>query len=161
MKSAATQSRSPINQMPPTDYAREQWWWDSKAPKEEDSNSDESINRALRWREIERQLDGVQTILEIGGGTGAFSIPLARRGYQVTHVDLSPIMIELAKAKADGLGNIDFIVANAIDLSCFKDRSFDLVMKHGRGGDVLWYRRRQGGSRGMQAGKAACDPGCQ
>ena len=54
---------------------------------------DTFINRALRWREIERHLDGVQNILEIGAATGRFSIPLARRGFEVTHFDFSTKML--------------------------------------------------------------------
>ena len=79
------------------DFERERRWWDAKAPKEERDRADEAINRALRWRELERQLDGVRTILDVGGGTGAFSIPLARRGFEVTHLDLSPAMLALAQ----------------------------------------------------------------
>ena len=78
-------------------FEQERQWWNAKASSEENDLEDEAINRALRWREVNRQLEGVKTILEIGGGTGAFSIPLARRGYSVTHLDFSPAMLEIAK----------------------------------------------------------------
>lgn len=109
------------------DFSRERSWWDAKASKEERDLADEAVNRALRWREIERHLDGVESILDIGGGTGVFSIPLARRGFTVTHVDLSPAMIEIARQKAGGIENIEFVEANSIDLP-YEDRSFDLVL---------------------------------
>jgi len=70
----------------------------------------------------------VKTILDVGGGTGAFSIPLAQRGYSVTHLDLSPRMLELARARAGSLANLAFEEGNAVDLSRFADRSFDLVL---------------------------------
>jgi SAM-dependent methyltransferase len=111
-----------------TDFEREKRWWEEKAPKEERDLADEAINRALRWRELERHLEGVETILEVGGGTGAFSIPLARRGFAVTHVDFSPAMIEIARHKTQGLETIRFVEANATDLSCFADHAFDLVL---------------------------------
>jgi SAM-dependent methyltransferase len=111
-----------------TDFEREKRWWEEKAAKEERDLADESINRALRWRELERHLDGIETILEVGGGTGAFSVPLARRGFAVTHVDFSPAMIEIARQKAQGLETIRFVEANATDLSCFADSAFDLVL---------------------------------
>ena len=110
------------------DFEREKRWWDVKAPREEEDVGDMSINRALRWREIERHLEGVETILDIGAGTGAFSIPLAQRGFSVTHLDLSPAMLEIARQKGAGLPNIRFVEGNAADLSGFSDRSFDLVL---------------------------------
>ena len=112
------------------DFARERAWWDTMAATEDRDFGDEAINRALRWRELDRRLDGVETILEIGGGTGAFSIPLARRGYRVTHVDLSAAMLERARANAEAAGvpNITFVEANAVDLSRYRDASFDLVL---------------------------------
>ena len=108
-------------------FNRERTWWDAKAPEEEQDLGDEAINRALRWREIERHLAGVCTILDVGAGTGAFSIPLARRGYAVTHVDFSPAMLSLVREKAEGLENLRFVEANATALP-FPDRSFDLVL---------------------------------
>ena len=65
------------------DFNREREWWDAKAPFEESDGGDSAINRLLRWREVERNLTGVRTILDVGGGTGAFSIPLAKRGFKV------------------------------------------------------------------------------
>lgn len=110
------------------DFGREKQWWDAKAPKEEQDLADEAINRALRWREIERHLKEVETILDVGAGTGAFSILLAQRGYSVTHLDFSPAMLEIARQKAQNVKNIRFIEGNAVDLSQFLDRSFDLVL---------------------------------
>ena len=112
----------------PVDFAREASWWDAKAHKEESDTADEAVNRALRWREIERHLDGVRTILDVGGGTGAFSIPLARRGFAVTHLDLSPAMLDLARRNAAGISAIELVEGNAVDLGRFADRSFDLVL---------------------------------
>lgn len=43
-------------------------------------------------------------ILELGCGTGRALIPLARAGYAVTGVDLSPEMLALAHAKAEQAG---------------------------------------------------------
>ena len=110
------------------DFARERAWWDAKAPKEEVDFGGSSLNRALRWRELERHLKGVRSILDVGGGTGAFSIPLARRGFKVVHLDFSPVMLRIARRKAKRVRNITFVEANSTDLSVFPDRSFDLVL---------------------------------
>jgi ubiquinone/menaquinone biosynthesis C-methylase UbiE len=109
-------------------FDQERAWWDSKAAREGTDLADEKINRLLRWRIIERYLKNVQTILEVGGGTGAFSIPLARRGYKVTHLDFSPVMVDTARQNAKDVPNIEFVVANAVDLGAFDDRSIDLVL---------------------------------
>lgn len=114
--------------LPETDFDRERDWWNAKAPKEECDLADESINRALRWREIERHLEGVSTILDIGAATGVFSIPLAKRGFHVTHLDLSSEMLAAAQGRARGVANIEFVDGNSINLSGFADHSVDLVL---------------------------------
>jgi SAM-dependent methyltransferase len=111
-----------------TDFDREREWWDAKAPKEETDAADEGINRGLRWREIERHLDGTKTILDVGGATGTFSIPLAKRGFQLTHLDLSREMLAIARERARDVSGIEFVEGNAADLTRFSDRSFDLVL---------------------------------
>lgn len=131
------------------DFDREKQWWDAKAQQEELDRADECINRALRWREIERHLEGVQTILDVGAATGAFSIPLARRGFLVTHLDFSPAMLEIARQKAQELEGIIFIEGNATDLSRFADRSFDLVLN--MDGAISF-----SGSMAVQAIKESC-----
>lgn len=110
------------------DFKKEQAWWENKAAGEERDIADEAVNRALRWREIERSLKDVKTIAEVGAATGAFTIPLAKRGFKVTHIDFSAPAIALAKAKAKGLKNIQFAQANAADLRMFQDKAFDLVL---------------------------------
>src|SRR5215212_10034868 len=39
-------------------------------------------------------------VLDVGAGTGALSLPLARLGYQVTALDLSPRMLERLRSRA-------------------------------------------------------------
>lgn len=114
--------------MQETEYEICRRWWNAKAHKEETDDAEQEINRALRWREIERHLEGVKTILDVGGATGAFSIPLAKRGFEVTHLDLSPSMLDLARQRAEGIESIRFVEGNATDLSRYADRSFDLVL---------------------------------
>ncbi|MEV0719144.1 methyltransferase domain-containing protein [Asanoa sp. NPDC050611] len=41
-------------------------------------------------RELDRAPDGGLTILDVGGGTGGFAVPLAEAGHRVTVVDASP-----------------------------------------------------------------------
>jgi len=47
----------------------------------------------------------IKTILDLGCGTGNHAIPLARRGYQVTGVDISEDMLACARAKSLNAGS--------------------------------------------------------
>ncbi|MBX7222783.1 MAG: class I SAM-dependent methyltransferase [Blastocatellia bacterium] len=112
----------------PVDFEMLRQQWNLKAAAEEAWAVAPSINRELRWREIRRNLSEVRTILDVGAGTGAFSIPLAKLGFEVTHLDFAPSMLELAQTKAAGIPNLRFLEANANDLAVFPDYSFDLVL---------------------------------
>ena len=59
----------------------ERQWWNAKAPKEERDLADEDINRALRWREIERHLADIETVLCVGG-TAAIDLAVDRHASQ-------------------------------------------------------------------------------
>src|SRR5258708_38983025 len=64
------------------------------------------------WVVGRRILPGAET-LDAGCGTGRYSRELARRGYVVHGVDLSPELIEVAKgAVADRAGGVSFAVAD-------------------------------------------------
>ena len=67
-------------------------------------------------------------ILDVGCGTGFFTILLAKQGHNVTGTDLTPDMIENARnlAKEEGT-ECEFQVMDAEHLS-FPDQSFDVVI---------------------------------
>ncbi|MCR5809643.1 MAG: methyltransferase domain-containing protein [Clostridiales bacterium] len=67
-------------------------------------------------------------ILEVGAGTGRYSIALAREGYSVTAVELVPHNLEVLRSKLDGSEPITAMQGNALDLSAFPDGSFDITM---------------------------------
>lgn len=48
----------------------------------------------------EYSTDPVKSVLDAGCGTGGHSVPLALRGYKVTGIDASPVMVSKARAKA-------------------------------------------------------------
>ena len=77
---------------------------------------------------------GSVSILDLGGGAGAYSFPLAKKGYKVTLADLSETLLAQAKKqkeenKVQNLISCDQV--NATDLSCYKDNSFDVVLLFG------------------------------
>ena len=67
-------------------------------------------------------------IIEIGAGTGAYSIPLAIEGYDVTAVELVEHNLEILKSKITGDMNIKTYQGNALDMSRFNDESFDITL---------------------------------
>ena len=67
-------------------------------------------------------------ILEVGAGTGRYSVTLAKQGLQVTAVELIEHNLEILKAKLDGTEPITTMQGNALDLSRFPENSFDLTM---------------------------------
>ena len=70
-------------------------------------------------------------ILEIGAGTGRYSISLAKEGYNVTAVELiENNLTELLKS-AEGLKNLASYQGDAVDLSRFPDGSFDMTLNFG------------------------------
>ena len=66
-------------------------------------------------------------VLEVGAGTGRYSIALAREGYDVTAVELVASNLEVLQRNADGLKNIVSYQGDAVDLRHFADNSFDAV----------------------------------
>ncbi len=108
-----------------TDYEK---FWDEISQVEEVDYDDEMINRLLRFKAIQCHLSGVRKILDVGAATGAFSIPLARMGFDVVHLDLSDEMIKVAKDKSADLTNIRFVKQDAACLDIFEENEFDLVL---------------------------------
>ena len=67
-------------------------------------------------------------ILEIGAGTGRYSVTLAKEGYSVTALELLSHNLELLKSKLDGSEPIKVLQGNALDLSVLSNDSFDLTL---------------------------------
>ena len=67
-------------------------------------------------------------ILEVGAGTGRYSVTLAKQGYRVTAVEMVEHNLNILKAKLDGSEPITVLQGNALDLSVFASDSFDLTM---------------------------------
>ncbi len=71
--------------------------------------------------------DRRKTILEVGAGTGRYSVALAKEGYSVVAVELIEHNLNILKSKLTGQERLEALQGNALDLSRFADESFDLT----------------------------------
>jgi ubiquinone/menaquinone biosynthesis C-methylase UbiE len=94
------------------------------------TSAEDSYAENIEQPVIERMAGSVvgQRVLDLGCGSGVYSVLFAARGAEVTALDLSPSMIALAgdKARERGL-KIDFRVADVCEPLPFGDCDFDLV----------------------------------
>ena len=71
-------------------------------------------------------------ILDAGGGPGRYTIELAKQGYDVVLLDITPANLELAKKqiKKEKLQNRvkEILAGSIVNLSRFADNSFDAVI---------------------------------
>ena len=72
--------------------------------------------------------DKAKRILEVGAGTGRYSVTLAKEGYEVDALELIEHNLDILKSKLDGTEKIRAVQGNALDLSRYGDESFDLVL---------------------------------
>lgn len=74
-------------------------------------------------------------VVDVGGGAGTQSIPLARRGYDVTIADPSPAMLDRARAtlgrEADIRDRVHLVECAGEDAAAALGERFDAVLCHG------------------------------
>ncbi len=97
---------------------------------------------------LEKYLPAKGSILDAGGGPGRYTIELARLGYEVVLLDLTPENLELARTRIARAGvrrRVEGIVKGSLaDLSRFANKSFDAVVCLGGAlSHVLNGRRRE------------------
>lgn len=70
--------------------------------------------------------------LELGIGTGLNALPIVKRGYSYTGVDISKEMLNQLRGKLEGVPhNLTLIQADASSLSMFENYAFDVIlMRH-------------------------------
>ncbi|MBQ9300370.1 MAG: class I SAM-dependent methyltransferase [Clostridia bacterium] len=87
-----------------------------------------SVEYLTTMRYIDKYVKPRSRILEVGAGTGRYSIALSRAGHHVTAVELLQHNIEVFKAQLNESDHIDIFQGNAMDLSRFADERFDAVL---------------------------------
>ncbi|MFV9511327.1 class I SAM-dependent methyltransferase [Tepidibacillus sp. LV47] len=96
-------------------------WYESKLGSFVDQVEKELIEEMAKPKENEK-------VLDLGAGTGTYSLWLARRGLKVTALDQSKEMLNIAQEKAEKEGlKIDWHLGDAHQLP-FENETFDLVV---------------------------------
>ena len=106
------------------------------------------VRDAVRQELVARQLaaylppatTAAQAVLEVGCGQGTQAIVLARRGYQVTRVDVSEELLQVARTATSAepgevRGRLQFEQADLLELGARYEGRFEVVCCHG----VLMY----------------------
>lgn len=82
----------------------------------------------ITMRYIVKYLRSDSKILEIGAGTGRYSIALADKGYNVDSVELVPHNIKIMKRKVKAKHKINIYNGNSCDLSFLDSETYDIVL---------------------------------
>jgi len=81
---------------------------------------------------LEKYLPDSGLILDAGGGPGRYTIELAKRGYDIVLLDITPKLLEIAGEEIERAGvreRVKCIMEGTIvDLSAFDDETFDAVL---------------------------------
>jgi S-adenosylmethionine-dependent methyltransferase len=111
-----------------------QAYYDANVAKEDRRLERHQQERDVTWRYLDKYLPKRGAILEIGAATGVYTIPLAKRGYHITAVDLAPKNISaltkrITKNKLQK--NVQCFVADGRELKDIPGKDFDVVLLMG------------------------------
>ena len=91
-------------------------------------NKTHMIEYITTTKYIEKYLKKGDRILEVGAGTGRYSINYAQKGYQVDSVELVNKNLEILKSKITKEMNIKAIQGNCLNLNMYKENTFDITL---------------------------------
>ena len=89
------------------------------------------VEKITTQREIDKLIKSDSKILDIGAGTGVYTIPLASKVKEVTAFEPSSSNFKALDAKAKDFSNIRAYNKSSFDLKDLKDNYFDLVLIFG------------------------------
>ena len=79
-------------------------------------------------RYVEKYLTPEACVIEIGAGTGRYSLTIADMGHKVESVELIPANIEVFRQSLKSTQDINITQGNALDLSMFADNTFEITL---------------------------------
>ncbi len=86
------------------------------------------LEYATTMRYIRKYLLPGDKVLELGAGTGRYSLALAGEGFDVTAVELIEHNLEVLKAGIRETMNIQALQGDALELTMFDDAAFDMTL---------------------------------
>lgn len=92
------------------------------------------LEHDLAWRYLTQYLPSHGSVLEVGVATGRYTLELARRGYALTAVDFSAVLLEQCRKTLADDGRdtqVRLVLADARDLSAVAEKGFDAVLLMG------------------------------
>lgn len=117
--------------MQPATQGADQEWFENESFWEDFYSvlfPDELFEQAQE--EMEKILDlidhPVHSVLDLCCGPGRFAGLLAREGFQVTGVDKSPFLLEIAKRECADTGDIEWVLSDMRDF--VRQESYDLIL---------------------------------
>ena len=87
-----------------------------------------SLEYTISKHWFDKYLKHGDRILEVGAGTGAYSIYYANKGYRVNAIEFVERNLDILKSKITDNMNIVAEQGDAVDLSRFEDNTFDVTL---------------------------------
>ena len=86
------------------------------------------LEYAVTMNYIHRFAAPGDSVLEVGAGTGRYSVALAKEGMNVTAVELVESNLAILRENSKGIDHLRTIKGDATNLQCFADQSFDVTL---------------------------------
>lgn len=103
-------------------------FYSARKEDERFSSKHGSVEYIVTLQYIDKYLHDGDRILEVGCGTGRYSLHYAHKGYQVDAIELVQANLNVLKQNILSSDNIYAIQGNALDLSVYSDDLFDITM---------------------------------
>lgn len=91
-------------------------------------NNHSSVEFLTTIKYINSFIKATDKILEIGAGTGRYSLYLAEQGYDVTAIEYVQHNVDIFKSKITDNLKVSVEQGDALDLSRYEDNSFDITL---------------------------------
>lgn len=104
---------------------------------------------------IDKYIKKGMKILELGAGTGVYSLLYASKGYEVDALEYVKENLDILKSKITKDMNINPVLGDARDLSIYEDNTFDMVLNLG----PLYHLEGEDRDKVIQEAKRVCKKG--